>query len=102
MALTLYRRHRKECEGDQPEDYRSGEFEEGRRGWKRCACLIHVSGTLGKKFSRKNTGHSDWEKARAVVAIWETAGAWERATDYVLPAPVPAADTSRVTIDRAV
>ena len=43
MALQLYRRHRKECEADRPEDSRSGQFEEGRRGWKRCSCLIHVS-----------------------------------------------------------
>ena len=37
MALKLYRRHRKECEGGHPEDSRSGEFEEGRRGWKNAA-----------------------------------------------------------------
>ena len=49
MALTLYRRHRKEREGGDVEDSRSGEFEEGRRGWKKCACLIHVSGTLDGK-----------------------------------------------------
>ena len=53
MALKLYRRHRKECEGGHPEDSRSGEFEEGRRGWKKCACLIHASGTLGGTFNRK-------------------------------------------------
>src|SRR5207249_8847032 len=32
MALKLYRRHRKECEGGHAEDACSGEFEEGRRG----------------------------------------------------------------------
>jgi hypothetical protein len=37
MALKLYRRHRKECEGGHPEDSRTGEFEEGRRGRKKCA-----------------------------------------------------------------
>ena len=66
MALTLYRRHRTECEGGHAEDSRSGEFEEGRRGWKKCACLIHVSGTLGGKFNRKQTGKSDWDEAKAV------------------------------------
>src|SRR5580704_7777826 len=64
MALKLYRRHRTECEGGHPEDARSGEFEEGRRGWKKCACLIHVSGTLGGRFSRKQTGKSEWESAK--------------------------------------
>jgi hypothetical protein len=29
MALKLYRRHRKECEGGHSEDARTGEFEEG-------------------------------------------------------------------------
>ena len=36
MPVKLYRRHRKECEAGHPEDFTSGEFEEGRRGWKRC------------------------------------------------------------------
>jgi hypothetical protein len=58
MALTLYRRHRKECEANYPEDFCSGEFEEGRRGWKKCACIIHVSGTLGGKSSRKQLRRS--------------------------------------------
>jgi integrase len=102
MALKLYRRHRKECEGDQPEDYRSADIEEGRRGWKRCACLIHASGTLGQKFSRKNTGQTDWQKARAVVALWESAGSWDGVQVSVSPAPVPGPDTARVTIARAI
>ena len=80
MALKLYRRHRKECEGRHPEEARSGEFEEGRRGWKKCACLIHVSGTLGGKFNRKQTGKSDWNEAKALVAAWEKAQSWEGET----------------------
>jgi site-specific recombinase XerD len=76
MALKLYRRHRKECEGGHPEDSRSGEFEEGRRGWKKCSCLIHASGTLAGKFSRQQTGKSRWEDAKAIVAGWETAKSW--------------------------
>jgi len=100
MALTLYRRHRSECEGGRTEDSRSGEFEEGRRGWKKCACLIHVSGTLGGKFSRKQTGKSDWDEAKAVVAIWEAARSWDNpATIQVPPAPEPA--PGRITIARA-
>jgi hypothetical protein len=43
MALLLDRRYRKECEGGRPEDTRSGQFEEGRRGWKQSACVIHPS-----------------------------------------------------------
>jgi integrase len=77
MSLRIYRRHRKECEGGHPVDAFSGEFEEGRRGWKKCACLIHVSGTLGGKFNRKQTGRSDWDEAKALVASWEDADAWD-------------------------
>jgi integrase len=101
MALKLYRRHRKECEGAHPEDARTGEFEEGRRGWKKCACLIHVSGTLGGKFNRKQTGKSDWDEAKAVVALWETAGSWDG--EAIVPEPLPeTAQPHRVTIERAV
>ena len=104
MALTLYRRHRKECEGGHAEDSRSGEFEEGRRGWKKCGCLIHVSGTLAGKFSRKQTGKSNWEEAKAVIVVWETAQSWDGQAK-IEPSPVLAhADpaSGRITIDRAI
>jgi hypothetical protein len=65
MALKLYRRHRKECEGGHAEDARTGEFEEGRRSWKRCGCLIHVAGTLGGKFSRKQTSKVLWDDSQS-------------------------------------
>jgi integrase len=98
MALKLYRRHRKECEGGHPEDARSGEFEEGRRGWKKCACLIHVSGTLGEKFNRKQTGKSDWDEAKALVASWETADAWDGKVELAPPPPVSTPVAGRITI----
>jgi len=101
MALKLYRRHRKECEGGHAEDTRSGEFEEGRRDWKRCACLIHVAGTLGEKFNRKQTGRSHWEEARSFAAALETARAWDGNAEPA-PAPVALSAPSRITIVDAV
>jgi integrase len=98
MAVKLYRRHRKECEGGHIEDSRSGEFEEGRRGWKKCACLIHVSGTLGGKFNRKQTGKSDWGEAKALVTSWETADAWDGKVEAPPPPPIPASVPGRITI----
>jgi len=76
MALNLYRRHRKECEGSHTEETRTGQFEEGRRGWKKCACMIHVSGTLGGKFSRRKTGTAESrgrikQLRRGRSRIWE-------------------------------
>ncbi len=103
MALKLYRRHRAECEGGHAEDARSGEFEEGRRGWKKCACIIHISGTLGGKFKRKQTGKSDWDEAKAIVAAWQTVNAWDGALVVLLsPEPKEEAQPKRVTIAEAI
>ncbi|MCU1259589.1 MAG: hypothetical protein JWO80_2474, partial [Bryobacterales bacterium] len=52
VALNLYRRHRQECEAGHPTESRSGEFEERKKGWKRCACMIFASGTIAGKFKR--------------------------------------------------
>ena len=101
MALKLYRRHRIECEGGHPEDSRTGEFEEGRRNWKRCGCLIHIAGTLGGKFSRKQTGKALWDEAKAVAAEWEKAGSWTGVV--TVPEPLPEAPKSRrIPVERAV
>jgi len=100
MALRLYRRHRKECEGGHPEDARSGEFEEGRRGWKRCACLIHASGTLGGKFTRKQTGKSNWDEAKETAADWEAAKSWDHEPKEP-PAEPKVIDETRITIENA-
>lgn len=103
MALTLYRRHRKECEAGHPEDKRSGQFEEGRRRWKKCACLIHVSGTLGGQFNRKQTGKSTWDEAKAVAAVWEQARSWDGPGPIVpIPEPSLSTETNRVRIDDAI
>jgi integrase len=99
MPLKLYRRHRTDCEGGHSEDSRSGEFEEGRRGWKRCACVIHASGTVGGKFSRKQTGRADWNEAREVAAGWEQSRSWDGEEPVVV---VTAVAPARVTIERAV
>jgi len=101
MALKLYRRHRKECEGQHAEDTRSGEFEEGRRGWKKCGCCIHASGSLRGKFNRRNTSRSDWQEAKIVVAEWEKIGSWDG--EILLPAVQEPADApKRMPIERAV
>jgi integrase len=104
MALKLYRRHRKECEGCQREDARTGEFEESRRGWKKCQCLIHAVGSLRRVFKRRSTGKMDWAEAKAVAAAWEAAGIWpddEVEVQPVVADPIPQAP-SRTTIERAV
>jgi integrase len=99
MSLKLYRRHRKECEGGHPEDSKSGEFEEGRRGWKRCGCLIHASGTIAGKFNRKQTGRNSWEEAKALASEWEKTG-WEGESPVVIAVPV--LPDARTTIKNAV
>ncbi len=102
MPLKLYRRHRKECEGGHAQDSRSGEFEEGRRGWKKCACFIHASGTLNRTFNRKQTGKSDWDEAKAIVSVWEEADSWDGRAAPCPPLPLSAIAPTRITIAEAV
>jgi len=101
MALATYRRHRRDCKAGHPEDSKSVEFEERKRGWKRCDCPIFGSGTLSRNFRRQSTGQWEWDGARAVIALWERAGNWH-GTD-----PAPQQDSApkkpeRITVDRAV
>jgi len=83
MALTLYRRHRKGCEAGRPEDERTSQLEENRKGWKRCTCKIHASGTLAGRFNRKQTGTRVWDEAKAISDAWFAADSWEA------PRPIP-------------
>ncbi len=76
MALHLYRRHRRDCAAKRPYDSRSGELDEHRKGWKRCECLIYVSGTLAGAFDRRSTDATTWEKAHTFVRPLEDAGSW--------------------------
>lgn len=76
MALNLYRRHRRECKAGHPEQSFSSEFEERKKGWKRCECPIVVSGTLQKKFKRQTTGQWEWEAARSIAAQYESIRTW--------------------------
>lgn len=104
MALNLYRRHRPDCEGRHPEDLRSGEWEERRKGWKRCDCVIHISGTLSGKFSRRSSGRSTWDDAKAYASRLEAAGSWGGHVAAAPPPPLPpsAGDaTTRITITDA-
>ncbi len=81
------------CRRHRAEDARSGEVEEGRRGWKKCSCFIHVSGTLGGKFS----GKSDWDEAKAMVSVWETARSWEGPVKSRNPQPRPRLPSTAVS-----
>ena len=103
MALNLYRRHRLECEAGHPEDLRSGEWEERRKGWKRCNCVIHVSGTLADRFKRRTTGKKTWEEARAYASALEAAGSWDGKTASLVPEfAVSAPSPDRITIENAI
>jgi integrase len=101
MALKLYRRHRRDCKGRHPEDTRTGQFEEGRRGWKKCACHIFAAGTLGGNFRRMQTGKTDWNEAKAVAAVWEGSQSWDGPGKPAEPTP-PVPDTGRVKITDAI
>lgn len=84
----------------------SYEADELRRSWKNCSCPIYASGTLGGRFKRRNTERTDWEAAKAVMNVWETAGTWDAPSAEVPVPPVtvepeasaPATETPSVTV----
>jgi integrase len=102
--LALYRRHRQNCKGNHKHNSRTSEYDERKKGWRRCECPIFVSGTLAGHFDRQNTGKWEWEDAQAAAAAFEVCGNWTGK----LPAPLqqpstPALATEkRVTIAEAV
>ena len=102
MALHIYRRHREDCDAGRPNEFRSSELDERRKGWGRqCRCQIQVSGTLGRKFSRKTAGTADWAEARRVADAFESAGSWSGLPVALPPPPGAAPAKPRVTIEAA-
>jgi hypothetical protein len=102
MALHVYRRHRTDCTAGRPNEFRSSELDERRRGWgARCECQIQVSGTLGGKFSRKSTGTADWAEAKRVAAAYEEAGSWSGQPVVAPSAPEPAPERPLVAVAAA-
>lgn len=98
-SKNFYRRHRRDCEGAHSEDSFSGEYEERKKGWKRCNCPIVVSSSVAGKYKRKSLGVTDWEVARALAA---NMGDWDAGPAVKRPDIQLATRDSRVLIDRAV
>lgn len=100
MALSLYRRHRRECKAGHPHNHLSSEFDERKRGWKRCECPIVISGTLAGKFRRHSTGKWEWDDVRRIAAGFEDAGSWD---GHGAPKPEPLLEETphRIAIVRA-
>ena len=101
MALALYRRHRSECKGRHPHNLRTSEYDERKKGWKRCECPIFASGTLNKKFKRYNTGQWEFEAARAVALTLERNGRWDKVAPALKVAPTSEPAASRITVEDA-
>ena len=104
MKLNLYRRHRPGCEGGKPEDSRSSEHDERRRGWgRKCDCQIHLSGTLDGKFSRKATAHLRLGSKRSgLQRRTQNADSWTGKPTVEPAAPEPARPKPRTTIADAI
>jgi hypothetical protein len=60
--LNLYRRRRQECKAGHPEESRSGEFEERKKGWNDLRIRRHR-----RKLQRKY-GNTAWDDAKAVTS----------------------------------
>jgi len=65
--IKLPSQHRGDCKAGHAEDFLSSEFDERKKGWRRCECAIMASGTLQKRYKRQSTGRWDWDAARAIV-----------------------------------
>jgi integrase/recombinase XerD len=105
MKLNLYRRHRLGCEARRPEDARSSEHEERRKGWgRKCHCQIHISGTLDGKFSRKVTRTSDWIEAQRIAEAYQKEGSWtgRPKPEPIASEPEPAGAKPSLTIAGAI
>jgi len=103
MSLALYRRHRRDCKGGHTENVRTSEYDERKKGWKRCECPIFAGGTLQGTFKRQNTGKWEWDDAKPVALSYENAGNWTGARPE--PAAPPAAEPAsakRFPIERAI
>lgn len=104
MVLSLYRRHRRDCKANHPEESRTHEYDERKKGYRRCDCPIFASGTLQKKFRRKTTGQWEWEAAKAVAARWDAAKSWGDPDPDPSQAvsPKSSAETVRITVTDAI
>jgi hypothetical protein len=102
MALSLYRRHRRDCKAGDPEEFHSGEFDEKKKGWKRCACPIFASGTFPGRAGRRSTGRWEWDDAKAIAETWERAGAWDGTPPPPAVVPDEPAKPARISIADAV
>jgi integrase len=98
MPLALYRRHRRDCKAGHPEESRTSEYDERKKGWKRCECPIFVSGTLNRHFKRHNTGQWEWESAHPIARSIEASGSWDGKVPEPPPAPEESARKPRVSI----
>src|ERR1035438_4463363 len=102
--LTVYRRHKRECKAGHPHELRTSEFEERKKGFRRCECPIFASGTLKGVSRRQSTGQWEWEPARRIAAEWDTIGSWSGGAPQPPPQPLPdpEATAPHITIEKAV
>ncbi len=98
MSLALYRRHRRDCKADHKEELRTSEYDERKKGWKRCERPIIASGTLQKYFRPQTTGEWEWTPARAIAGQWEAAGTWDKIEPEPEAAPTSETPPERTTI----
>jgi len=104
MALALYRRHRRDCKAGHSEERRSSEYDERKKGWKRCECSIFISGTLQGTFKRQSTSKWEWDQARSIALHLEQVGSWTGKVTPPAPPRAPEAPRhqSRITTVAAV
>jgi integrase len=99
--LSVYRRHKRNCKAGHSKDFRSNEFDERRKGFKKCSCPIFASGTLSGISRRQTTGKWEWDDAKAIAAVWDAAGTWGNVDPTPPAAPISEAGPKRTKITDA-
>ena len=98
--LALDGGHRQGCKAGHEHNSRTSKYDERKKGWKRCEYPIFASRTFGRHFKRHNTGHWEFESARAVAAAFERTGSWKVAAQASTPAE--GTEIVRVTIEDSI
>lgn len=76
-TLNYHRRHTSTCTGKHPVRLYTNEYDERKKGWKKCHCPIYASGTLNRVAKRFPTKRSEWQEASDLMVPYLTANSWD-------------------------
>src|SRR5689334_22168080 len=76
-TLNYHRRHTSTCEGKHEARLYTNEYDERKKGWKKCHCPIYASGSLNLVAKRFPTKRAEWQEARDLMVPYIKANSWD-------------------------